>query len=193
MDKNYLKYKKQRTLILVKPDGVAKNLIGEIIARFERAGLKVIGLGILMPTKKQIDGHYPKDTDWLKGLGQNTLNTCEKYGIDVKKTLGLKQDDSLTIGKMVREWTITFVSSGSIVKMALEGPHAIDIVRKLIGKTLPLTAEPGTIRGDFSCDSPVLANLEKRAVANIVHASGNEKEAEFEINYWFKKGELVDL
>jgi nucleoside-diphosphate kinase len=190
-DTNYLRFKKQRTLVLIKPDGVRRGLIGEIIKRFERVGLKVVGIGAVAPTKQKIDGHYPKNIDWIRGLGQNTLNTCEKYGIDVKKTLGTKKDDALSIGKLVREWTVNYVSSAPIVKIAIEGPHAIDIVRKIIGKTIPLMAEPGTIRGDFSADSPILANLEKKAVSNLVHASGNEKEAEFELNYWFKKNELI--
>lgn len=176
-------------MVLLKPDGVVKGLIGEVIARIERTSLKIIGLGIVVPTRKMIDEHYPKDLTWIKRLGEKTLSTYAKYNIDAKKTIGT--NDQLQIGKMVRSWLLDFMSSGPVAKIAIEGPHAIDTVRKLAGMTIPILAEAGTIRGDFSNDSPILANLEKRAVANIVHISETPEEAQHEINYWFKKDELV--
>lgn len=189
-NENYLRFKKERTLVLIKPDGVERKLIGEIISRIERTGLKIIGLGVEIPTRKKIDGHYPKDIKWIKRLGEKSLGTYEKYGIDPKKVIGT--DDLLKIGEMIRQWIIDFMTSGPIVKIAVEGPHAIDVVRKLAGNTLPYLADSGTIRGDFSSDSPILGNLEKRSVANIIHASETPEEARHEINYWFKENELLD-
>jgi len=186
------KIKKERTLVLIKPDGVEKRLVGEIISRFERAGLKIIGLGIVKPNRKIMDKHYPKTKEWIENLGNNMLKTAEelKIKVDLKKDYGV--NNVYELGLKIREWLINFMCSGPIVKIALEGPHAIQVVRKLVGKTIPFLAEPGTIRGDYSIDSPLLANLEMRPVKNLIHASGNEKEADYELKLWFKKDELID-
>jgi nucleoside-diphosphate kinase len=186
------KIKKERTLVLIKPDGVERKLVGEIISRFEKAGLRIVGLGIVKPSRKLIDKHYPKTKEWIENLGNNTLKTAEelKIKVDLKKDYGV--NNVYELGLKVREWLINYVSSGPVVKIALEGPHAIQVVRKLVGKTVPLFAEPGTIRGDFSTDSAILANLELRGVYNLIHASGDEKEAEYELKLWFRKDELID-
>src|SRR3989344_3153849 len=115
-------------------------------------------------TAEQINEHYPKDPQWIKRLGEKSLKTYEKYGLDPFKELGV--GDPVKIGKMVREWIIDFMVSGPLVKMAVQGVHAVDMVRKLCGNTLPNLAEMGTIRGDYSVDSPALANSDKRAVHN---------------------------
>jgi len=186
------KIKKERTLVLIKPDGVERKLVGEIISRFERAGLRIVGLGIVKPSRKLIDKHYPKTKEWIENLGNNMLKTAEelKVKVDLKKDYGV--NNVYELGLKVREWLINYMSSGPVVKIALEGPHAIQVVRKLVGKTIPFLAEPGTIRGDYSIDSPLLANLEMRPVKNLIHASGNEKEAEYELKLWFRKDELID-
>jgi len=186
------KIKKERTLVLIKPDGVERKLVGEIISRFERAGLRIVGVGIVKPSRKLIDKHYPKTREWIENLGNNMLKTAEelKVKVDLKKDYGVS--NVYELGLKVREWLINYMSSGPVVKIALEGPHAIQVVRKLVGKTIPILAEPGTIRGDYSIDSPLLANLEMRPVKNLIHASGNEKEAEYELKLWFRKDELID-
>lgn len=170
---------------MVKPDGVRKGLTGEIIRRFEQRDLKIVALDMFMPTKAQIDEHYPKDEAWIRRLGQKSLATYEKYGVDPKKELG--SNDEHEIGKMVREWLIDYMTSAPLVKMVVQGIHAVDVVRKIAGPTLPYKAEVGTIRGDFSIDSPRLANSEKRAVANLLHASETPEEAAHEIAHWFGK------
>jgi nucleoside-diphosphate kinase len=182
----------ERTLVLIKPDGVERRLVGEIISRFERAGLKIVGLGIVVPSKKLIDRHYPKDRAWIENLGYNLIKTAEeaRMKVDLKKDYGV--NNVYELGLKIRQWLIDFMSSGPVVKIALEGPQAIIVVRKLVGKTIPFLAEPGTIRGDFSIDNPILANLEKRPVKNLIHASGNKKEAEKELKLWFKKAELIN-
>ena len=178
----------EKTVVLIKPDGVKRGLIGEIISRVEQRGLKIIALKMIQADKKLIDRHYPKDKKWISRLGEKTLNTYAKYGVDAKKELGTKDPEK--IGKMVRGWLIEFMTSGPIVKMIIEGIHAIDMVRKLCGNTLPNLAEMGTIRGDYSVDSPVLANLQKRSVHNIIHASENSIEADNELKLWFSKKEI---
>ena len=145
---------------------------------------------MIWATKSQIDSHYPKDKKWIKRLGEKTKATYKKYGFDAKKEL--KTDDPEKIGQMVRSWLIDFLTSGPMVKMAVKGVHAIEMVRKLCGNTIPAFAEMGTIRGDFSVDSPAAANRGKRAVHNIVHASENQKEAENELKLWFSPEEIHD-
>ena len=175
--------KEEKTFVLIKPDGVQKGLIGEIIKRFEQRDLKIVALEMFLPTAEQIDKHYPKDKAWIKRLGEKSLDTYEKYGIDPKPLLGTT--DQLEIGQMVRSWVVDYMSSAPLVRIVVQGLHAVDMVRKIAGSTLPYQADMGTIRGDFSNDSPALANSEKRAVMNLIHASETPEEAKHEITHWF--------
>lgn len=181
---------KERTLILIKPDGVKRGLIGEIINRFEKTGLKIVALKLVKPTVEHIDLHQPKDEEWIKGMGEKTLKNYQEYGINPKKEVGT--DNPLEIGKMIRKWNSDFLTSGPVVAAVLEGNHAVSNVRMVAGNTLPVFATPGTIRGDYSVDSPALANAMKRAVKNVFHASGTVEEAEKEIGIWFSGEELHD-
>jgi len=181
--------KEERTYVMVKPDGVKKGLIGEIIKRFEQRDLKVVALEMFQPTYEQMDNHYPKDAAWVTRVGGKTLSTYEKYNFDPMKELGTS--DAEEIGTMVRKWLLDYMLSAPLVKMVVEGAHAVDMVRKICGPTLPYAADMGTIRGDFSNDSPVIANTEKRAVANVLHASETPEEAAHEIKHWFGDKELL--
>ncbi len=180
--------KQERTFLLIKPDGVRRGLTGEIIRRIEQRGLKIVALSMVQATKEQVDGHYPKADSWIKRIGEKTLATYAKYGYDTKGELGT--DDPLTIGTMVRKWLLESLTVGPIVKMVIEGVHAVDMVRKLAGNTMPSAAEMGTIRGDYSVDSAAAANRDKRAVRNLVHASETPEEAAHEMDYWFAATEL---
>lgn len=182
------KFKEEKTLVLIKPDGVKRGLIGEIIRRIEQRGLKIIALKMFQATREQIDNHYPKDPKWVSRLGEKTLGTYEKYGLDPIKELGADKPEE--IGKMVRSWILDFMTSGPLVKMVVQGVHAVDMVRKICGNTLPNLAEMGTIRGDYSVDSPALANAGKRGVHNIIHASETQEETAHELEYWFSSGEI---
>ena len=181
--------KEEKTYVMIKPDGVRKGLTGEIIRRFEQRDLKVVALEMFQPTREQIDHHYPKDEKWITRLGEKTSATYEKYGYDLSE---LGTTDLFEIGKMVRGWVIDYMVSAPLVKMVLQGTHAVDVVRKIAGDTLPYKADMGTIRGDFSIDSPALANREKRAVMNIAHCSETPEEAEHEIKHWFGAGKIHD-
>lgn len=175
--------------MMVKPDGVKRGLTGEIIRRVEQRDLKIIALEMFQATREQIDEHYPKDEAWIRRVGGKTLTTYEKYGYDAKEELGT--DSDLEIGKMVREWLIAFMISAPMVRMVVEGVHAVEMVRKLVGPTMPSAAEMGTIRGDYSVDSAASANKEHRAVHNLVHASETQEEAAHEIEFWFGSGDRV--
>lgn len=174
---------------MIKPDGVKKGLIGEIIRRFEQRDLKIVALEMFQPTYDQIDNHYPKDEAWIRRVGQKTLGTYEKYGMDPVKQLGTSDD--LEIGNMVRKWLVEYMISAPLVRMVVEGVHAVDMVRKVCGATMPYLADMGTIRGDYSADSPAIANMEKRPVMNLVHASETKEEAEHEIKHWFGGREVI--
>ena len=182
--------KSERTFVLIKPDGVKKGLIGEVIKRFEQRDLKIVALEMFQPERLKIDDHYPKDQAWITRLGNKTKGTYEKYGLDMVADYGT--DDPEVMGPKVREWLIDFMTSAPLVKMVVEGVHAVDMVRKIAGNTLPYLAEMGTTRGDFSNDSPLLANKEKRAVANIVHASETQEEAKHEIKHWFGDSPIME-
>lgn len=179
--------KEEKTFVLIKPDGVRKGLVGEIIKRFEQRDLKVVALEMFQSTKAEMDNHYPKSEAWLVRLGEKTTNTYAKYGHDVKRDFGT--DNKLRVGKEVRKWLINFMISAPMIKIVVQGVHAVDMVRKIVGPTMPYLAEMGTIRGDYSADSAISANIERRAVYNLVHASETPEEAKHEIKHWFgKKG-----
>ncbi|MEK7477927.1 MAG: nucleoside-diphosphate kinase [Patescibacteria group bacterium] len=182
--------KEEITFVMVKPDGVRKGLIGEIIRRFEQRDLKIVALQMFQPTREQIDNHYPKDETWIRRLGQKSLATYEKYGYDPIEQLGTS--DEMEIGQMVRKWLIDYMTSAPLVQMVIQGIHAVDVVRKIAGATMPALAEMGTIRGDFSIDSAALANSEKRAVMNLLHASETTAEAQHEMEHWFGDSKIYD-
>ncbi len=180
----------ERTLVFLKPDGVQRGLVGEVIARFERAGLTLAGAKMVWPSRELLERHYPKEENFLTTIGGKTKDAFDAYGMDVKKETGT--DDLLEIGRQVRGWLIDYVSSGPVMAFVCQGIHAVSVVRKLVGDTLPFRAAPGTIRGDLSIDSPTVANLMKRPVRNLIHASGTVEEAALEIPLWFGSKELYD-
>lgn len=182
--------KEERTYVMIKPDGVRKGLTGEIIRRFEQRDLKIVALEMFQPTHAQINEHYPKDEKWITRLGEKTAATYEKYGYDAMVDFGTT--NLFEIGKMVRKWVVDYMISAPLVKMIVQGIHAVDVVRKIAGDTMPYKADMGTIRGDFSIDSPALANKEKRAVMNIIHCSETPEEAEHEIKHWFGDKKTYD-
>ena len=179
--------KEEKTFVLIKPDGVRKGLVGEVIKRFEQRDLKVIALEMFHATRKDMDSHYPKEEAWIRRLGEKTMATYAKYGHDVKRDFGTS--DLMKVGKTVRGWLLDFMSSAPMIKMVVQGVHAVDMVRKIVGPTMPYLAEMGTIRGDYSADSAISANIDRRAVYNLIHASETPGEAKHEIAHWFgKKG-----
>ena len=184
------KMKEEKTFVMIKPDGVRKGLIGEVIRRFEQRDLKVVAVEMFQPTLEQIDGHYPKDEKWITRLGEKTLGTYEKYKLDAMTDFGT--EDPAKIGPEIRKWLVEYMTSAPLVRMVVQGIHAVDMVRKIVGSTLPYMTDMGTIRGDFSNDSPALANAEKRAVMNLVHASETPEEAEHETKYWFGKSPIFE-
>jgi nucleoside-diphosphate kinase len=180
--------KEEKTLVLLKPDGVKRGLIGEVLHRIERRGLKVIALKMVQVGREHLENHFPKSDEWVERLGHKTLKTFTEYNIDPVAAQGTA--DPKELGKMVKESLFAYMESGPVVAVVVQGIHAIDMVRKLAGHTLPVFAEMGTVRGDFSVDSPSVANVERRAIHNIMHASENPEEAANEIGLWFTSSEI---
>ncbi|MDQ3239545.1 MAG: nucleoside-diphosphate kinase [bacterium] len=189
MDTNVLK---ERSLVVIKPDGLRRALTGKIIQKFENVGLKLIAMKMDRPTLEQIKGHYPgnsEDVPWLSAIGEKTLKTYSDLKMDVKEKLGTS--DALELGKQVRNKLIKHWQEGPVIVMIWEGPHAVEIIRKLRGVTTPLQAEPGTILGDLSFDSQVISNNQDRAMKVFVHATGATDESDREIEHWFGKNPVV--
>ena len=182
--------KLEKTLVLVKPDGVLRGLVGEVISRFEKRGLKVAALKMVWPTRKQVYSHYPEDATWFTNVGSRTHKFFQEKQINIKDHFGT--DDHLKIGQKVKTWLGDYMTQGPVVAMVVQGMHAITTVRKLVGPTYPVGALPGTVRGDISVDTPTAANVEGRVVKNIIHASGDPQEAKHEISHWFTSKEIHD-
>lgn len=178
-----------RTLVIIKPDGVERHLTGDIISRIEDKGLNIIGLKMAKIDMEFAEKHYAETLEHTKGMGESALDNLNKFSVDPIELLGTS--DVYKIGKIIREWLIEYIISGTIIVMVIEGPNAIQMIRKLVGTTLPSDSPIGTIRGDYSVDANVFSLPQKRALRNIIHASGNQEEAEYEIKLWFKENELI--
>jgi nucleoside-diphosphate kinase len=178
----------ERTLIVIKPDGIQRALSGTILARLEQIGLKIVGLKMVQAERRLLERHYPADEAFVRTIGGKTREAFDSYGMDVRAMMGT--DDPVEIGRRVRGWLIEFMQTAPVIAAVLEGVHAVSVARKIVGKTLPVFAEPGTIRGDFSVDAPTIANIGRRPVRNLIHASGTPEEAEHEVALWFSPQEL---
>jgi nucleoside-diphosphate kinase len=176
----------EETLVVIKPDGVTRGLTGRIIDQFLDTGLKLIKLELRQATADLIERHYPNDEGWLTSVGRKTLDDYARLGMDPEQYFGVS--DPLVIGRVIKGWLVDYLTQGPVVAMVLSGNEAIGRVRKLCGNTVPTMAEPGTIRGRYSLDSAAAANAEKRPIQNLVHASGNADEADYEIGLWFGAG-----
>jgi len=169
----------EETLILIKPEGIKKRIVGEIITRFERVGLELVGMKMIWPSEGLVEKHYLLTDEWVSSLAKKTRESFAKKGITLQET-------DLEIAKRVQGWLKKHLMSGPVIAMVWKGNKAVEIVRKLVGATEPRSAAPGTIRGDYSTDSYDLADKEKRSIRNIIHASGTVEEAKREIQVWFK-------
>jgi nucleoside-diphosphate kinase len=186
-DINMDHFKKERTFVIIKPDGVQRSLIGEVIKRFERIGLKLIGLKMAVVDNDMARKHYTLDPEWIRKTGAKAIK-----GTFTDRGLPSPYKDDIEAGEQVLSWLTKYITSGPVVMMAWEGAHAVGIVRKLVGGTEPLTCDVGTIRGDFVLDSYRMADTDKRAVRNTIHASGSVEEATQELNLWFKPEEMIN-
>jgi len=177
--------KKEQTLLIVKPDGVQRALMGDIIKRVERTGLKFVGFKFFVPTEDQCWEHYKKDDKWFQEKGERTLKERKANGMSADK-------DAIEYGKDIIRLLVKFMTSGPVLGMVIEGNQAAGIVKKIVGGTEPLTSDVGTIRGDLTVDSYEIAGIDERAVRNLVHCSDNAEDAERETKIWFVENEIMD-
>ncbi|MFA5184443.1 MAG: nucleoside-diphosphate kinase [Patescibacteria group bacterium] len=176
--------KKERTLVILKPDAVQRGLIGETIRRIENTGLKLTALKITMADEDQLWKHYNKDDAWYAAKGQRTVEDRKAAGLPIEK-------EAIEYGKDIIRALVKFMSCGPVVPMIWEGNQAVGIVKKIVGATEPLSSDGGTIRGDYTLDSYGIASIDGRAVRNLVHCSDPATEAEREIALWFSPEEIL--
>lgn len=183
--KGKVKYN-ERSLVIIKPDGVQRALIGEIISRFERKGLKIAAMKMVWPTAEMARKHYDQPESAMIALGTKTLAAYKEKGEK------FWTDDPLEIARDIQKKLVKYMSVGPVIVMVIEGGHAIAHVRKIRGNTSPLSADVGSITADFTIDSYFISDEDSRAVRNLVHASGTVDEAETEIKLWFTPEEIFD-
>lgn len=179
-------FHKERTLVIIKPDGVQRSLVGEIIGRFERVGLKLVGMKFSVAQPDMVEQHYTLDPEWKRKVGEKSIESYKKKG------QAPPTNDPIEIGDSVVQRLKSYMTSGPVVLMAWQGAHAVELVRKLVGGTEPRSSDVGTIRGDFVLDSYSMADTDDRAIRNLIHASGSVDEAQQELAHWFGDRELVD-
>jgi len=177
--------KTERTLVIIKPDGVQRTLVGEIIRRYERTGLKLLAMKMLVPKENVVESHYTVDPEWLRKVGEKSIASYEKKGVEAPFS------DPLECGRAVLGRLKKYMTTGPVIAMIWQGNQAVGIVRKITGGTEPLSSDVGTIRGDFTVDSYGMADIDDRAIRNLIHASGSTDEAEKEIALWFKPEEIL--
>lgn len=179
---NHPKY--EQSFVAMKPDAIQRGLVGEIISRLERVGLKLVALKLVVPTEELCWKHYNKDDAWYELKGNNNIKGRQTAGLPIEK-------EPIEYGKDIIRALVKFMTSGPVVAMVWEGNQAVGIVKKIVGGTEPLTSDVGTIRGDFTIDSYDLSSIDSRAVRNLVHCSDKPEEAQREIGLWFKPEDLL--
>lgn len=175
----------ERALVILKPDAVQRSLMGEIIGRFERVGLKFVAAKFLVPNEDQLKEHYDKDDAWCTEKGERTIKDLEGAGLPVEK-------EAIEYGRDIVRQIVKVMQESPVMAMVVEGNEACAVARKLAGATEPKTSDVGTIRGDFTIDSYGHAMHEGRSTRNLVHCSDVPEEAEREIKVWFKDEEIMD-
>lgn len=169
----------ERTLVIIKPDGVEKKLIGEVVKRLENAGLSLVDIKMVKAAPEFIVQHYTLDPEWRRIVGEKRIMAAKERGLEPPS------NDPLEIAEIILEKNRRYITRTPVIPMIWEGEGAVGVVRKVGGSTEPASAEKGTLRGDYATDSYELADKENRSIENIIHASGSVKEAQMEIHHWF--------
>jgi len=183
---NRPKLAEERILVLIKPDVLQRQIVGEILTRFERKGFKLVAMKMLNATKEQVGEHYEEKESYLIEMGEKAKKGAIARGQDVSEW------NSLEWGRIIRNRSIAYLTAGPIVAMVIEGPGVIAGIRKLLGSTSPTEGDIGTIRADYSFDSYALADVVSRATRTMLHASDSPESAERETKIWFGKDEICN-
>lgn len=180
-----MKFEKQRTLVLLKPDAVQRSMVGEILKRIEQTGLKFVAFKFMLATEDQLVRHYNKDEKWFLEKGERIINDRKAHGLPIEKK-------PLEYGKEIIDLIVHFMTAAPVLAFVVEGNESVAVVKKLVGATEPKSSDVGTIRGDFTVDSYDHSSVQNRAVRNLVHCSESVEEAEREIKVWFKPEEIME-
>ncbi len=175
----------ERTFVILKPDTVQRSLIGEVIGRFERTGLKFVAMKMFVPDRARLLTHYNKDDEWFLKKGTRIIEDLKAQGLPVEK-------DAMAYGRSIIDTIVSYMTAAPVVGIVLEGNQSVAVVTKLVGTTEPSTSDVGTIRGDYTVDSYSHSSYENRAVRNLIHCSESPEEAEREIKVWFTEAEIMD-
>lgn len=180
--------KKEKTFVILKPDTVQRGIIGEIIERFERIGLKIVAMKMIVATEDQCWEHYKKDDAWYDKVGNRIIENRKAQGQEIEK-------EAIEYGKDIIRGLVKYMTCSPIVVMILEGNNSQAVVKRLVGSTEPATADTGTIRGDYTLDSYYLCDIDgSRAMRNLIHCTDpedGEDAAEREISVWFSPEEII--
>jgi nucleoside-diphosphate kinase len=177
---------KERSLLLIKPDVLQRQIVGEILTRFERKGFKIVAMKMLNATEEQVGEHYIDEKGYLRGVGKKSIKAAKERGEDISDM------DALEIGRGFRLKNIRYLTEGPIIAMILEGYGVIPGVRKILGSTSPAAGDVGTIRDDYSLDTYYLADSLSRSTRTMIHASDSVESANREIKIWFNEDEVCD-
>lgn len=184
-DKKLKQLRYERTLVLIKPDAVKRQIVGELLTRFERKGLKLIAAKLIVPTDEITSQHYTDSEEWLAESGERTYNSYVEKGI----TPPMEARD---LALNTRRKLMDGLTAGPVLAIVLQGAHVIEIVRKMRGATSPKLADVGTIGFDYSVDSYELADAGDWPIRNVIHASDSPENVEREIKIWFKPEEVLE-
>jgi nucleoside-diphosphate kinase len=177
--------KKQKTFVIIKPDGIQRSLIGDIVSRFEKTGLKLVAMKMQVLDEERLLIHYNKDDQWYESKGTKIMENVRSQGKEPNQP-------AIEYGKDIIRALVKYMTSGPVLVMVWEGNESVAIVKKIVGGTEPTTSDVGTIRGDLTLDSYYMANLDNRAVRNLAHCSDSPAEAEREIDIWFDPSEIIN-
>ena len=170
--------------MILKPDAIQRSLVGEILKRFERTGLKFVAMKFFVPEAVTTWTHYGKNDEWFLKKGTRIVEERTKNNMPIEK-------EAIEYGKDIIQGCVDLFTCGPVLAMVIEGNQSVAVVKKLVGGTEPTTSDVGTIRGDFTLDSYEVAGIDSRAVRNLVHCSDSVEEAEREIKLWFTDKEIV--
>ena len=177
--------KKERTLVILKPDAIQRGLVGDLLKRFENTGLKLIAMKMMVPKEELVWKHYNKDEAWFQSKGEKLVENLKAAGLPVEK-------EAIEYGREIIGALVKFMTASPVIPMVWEGNQSVAIIKKIVGSTEPATSAVGTIRGDYTLDSYEISNLDGRAVRNLVHCTDDSSESEREISLWFNQEELIN-
>ncbi|MCX6783706.1 MAG: nucleoside-diphosphate kinase [candidate division WWE3 bacterium] len=175
----------ERTFIAIKSESIQRGLIGDFVTRFERRGMKLVACKMVVPTRELMESHYKKTDEWFLKVGTNKTKYLQEHGVNVAES-------PIDIGKGVQQALVNSFIGKPVLAMIWEGANAVALGRKTVGSTDPMSADIGSIRGDFTIESQGLAESSDRAIRTLIHASGSVDEGKDEIAMWFTPAEIID-